>query len=56
MKEVPVREIKLAAEERRESYVEDGRVAAGDIPARTHKNRKPINSLFNRCHSKKYYK
>ena len=37
MKEVPVREVKLAAEERRESYVEQGRVAANDIPTRAHK-------------------
>lgn len=37
MKEVPVREVKLAAEERRENYIAKGDVSPSDIPARLHK-------------------
>jgi hypothetical protein len=36
MKEVPVREVRLATEERRENYIEKGNVAPSDIPARVH--------------------
>lgn len=36
MKEVPVREVRLAAEERRDSYIDSGRVNPSDIPARSH--------------------
>jgi hypothetical protein len=33
-KEVPVKEVKLAAEERRERYIDEGLVAPSDIPVR----------------------
>lgn len=40
-KEVPVKEVILATEERREDYVDKGIVAASDIPVRA-KKRQPI--------------
>lgn len=47
MKEVPVREVKLAAEERRESYISEGRVAPNDIPGRTHLPSSPRQAVEN---------
>lgn len=45
MKEVPVREVRLAAEERRQSYVEQGKVSANDIPVRVHAKSNPVNQI-----------